>query len=63
MLDKRNYCIYWVISNYWSLFTSVLSFTGTGLALWRKEQVTGLQDPLTKFLLQPYRLPAFVRKG
>ncbi|XP_050767137.1 omega-hydroxyceramide transacylase [Gymnogyps californianus] len=34
-----------------------------GLALWRKEQVPGLQDPLTKFLLQPYRLPAFVRKG
>ncbi|XP_029856456.1 omega-hydroxyceramide transacylase isoform X1 [Aquila chrysaetos chrysaetos] len=34
-----------------------------GLALWRKEQVTGLQDPLSKVLLQPYRLPAFVRKG
>ncbi|XP_009705756.1 PREDICTED: patatin-like phospholipase domain-containing protein 1 [Cariama cristata] len=34
-----------------------------GLALWRKEQVTGLQDPLSKVLLQPYRLPAFIRKG
>ncbi|XP_059686990.1 omega-hydroxyceramide transacylase [Gavia stellata] len=34
-----------------------------GLALWKKQQVTGLQDPLSKFLLQPYRLPAFVRKG
>ncbi|XP_061869257.1 omega-hydroxyceramide transacylase [Colius striatus] len=34
-----------------------------GLYLGRKEQVTGLQDPLSKVLLQPYRLPAFLRKG
>ncbi|XP_008497796.1 patatin-like phospholipase domain-containing protein 1 [Calypte anna] len=34
-----------------------------GLALWRKEQLAGLQDPLSRFLLQPYRLPAFLRKG
>ncbi|XP_026720292.1 patatin-like phospholipase domain-containing protein 1 [Athene cunicularia] len=34
-----------------------------GLALWRKEPVTGLQNPLSKVLLQPYRLPALVRKG
>ncbi|XP_009078303.1 PREDICTED: patatin-like phospholipase domain-containing protein 1 [Acanthisitta chloris] len=31
--------------------------------LWKKEQVTGLQDPLAKVLLQPYRLPALFRKG
>lgn len=41
----------------------MLSFTGTGLALWKKEQVTALQDPLSKVLLLPYRLPAFLRKG
>ncbi|CAM9835069.1 unnamed protein product [Bubo scandiacus] len=35
----------------------------SGLALWRKEQVTGLQNPLSEVLLQPYRLPALVRKG
>ncbi|XP_068015559.1 omega-hydroxyceramide transacylase isoform X2 [Melanerpes formicivorus] len=34
-----------------------------GLSLWRKEQLSGLQDPLSKVLLQPYRLPAFLRKG
>ncbi|XP_032844832.1 omega-hydroxyceramide transacylase isoform X2 [Tyto alba] len=34
-----------------------------GLALWRKEWVTGLQDPLSKVLLQPYKLPAVARKG
>ncbi|XP_068774172.1 omega-hydroxyceramide transacylase isoform X4 [Struthio camelus] len=37
-----------------------------GLAWWRKQQF-GLQDPLSKVLLQPYKLPvkmsAFVRKG
>ncbi|XP_053853918.1 omega-hydroxyceramide transacylase isoform X2 [Vidua macroura] len=31
--------------------------------LWKKEQVNGLQDPLAKVLLQPYRLPALFRKG
>ncbi|XP_053819704.1 omega-hydroxyceramide transacylase isoform X2 [Vidua chalybeata] len=31
--------------------------------LWKKEQVNGLQDPLAKILLQPYRLPALFRKG
>ncbi|XP_010012435.1 PREDICTED: patatin-like phospholipase domain-containing protein 1 [Nestor notabilis] len=34
-----------------------------GLGMWRKEQLSGLQDPLSKVLLQPYRLPAFFRKG
>ncbi|KAK2526558.1 Pnpla1 [Columba guinea] len=34
-----------------------------GLAVWRKQQVAGLQDPLSKVLLQPHRLPAPVRKG
>ncbi|PKK23043.1 patatin-like phospholipase domain containing 1, partial [Columba livia] len=34
-----------------------------GLAVWRKQQVAGLQDPLSKVLLQSHRLPAPVRKG
>ncbi|OPJ89009.1 patatin-like phospholipase domain-containing protein 1 [Patagioenas fasciata monilis] len=34
-----------------------------GLAVWRKQQVAGLQDPLSKVLLQPHGLPAAVRKG
>ncbi|XP_051664733.1 omega-hydroxyceramide transacylase [Manacus candei] len=31
--------------------------------LWKKEQMNGLQDPLARILLQPYRLPALFRKG
>lgn len=60
-LNRRNSCLY--ISNDWSLFTSVLSPMGTGLARWKKQEMFRLQDPLSKVLLQPYKLPAFLKKG
>lgn len=62
-LNRRNCCLYWVISNDWSLFTLVLSPMGAGLARWKKQEMFRLQDPLSKVLLQPYKLPAFVKKG
>ncbi|XP_013055799.2 omega-hydroxyceramide transacylase [Anser cygnoides] len=39
------------------------SLPGAGLAQWKKQEMFRLQDPLSKVLLQPYKLPAFVKKG